>query len=104
MQSDLHRQQVISDAFSTSYDYDPAGNLQQLTRRGYVPETDSYEAIDRLKYGVSGGRLNTVDELLTTPEAALGFAQSSGYGYDAAGNLTSNSSLRGGGEGTRSEV
>ena len=58
---------------------------------GYVPDTDSYEAIDRLKYGVSGGRLNTVDELLTTPEAALGFAQSSGYGYDAARNLTSDS-------------
>ena len=82
---------IISDAFSTSYDYDAAGNLQFLTRRGYVPDTDSYEAIDQLKYGVSGGRLNTVDELLTTPEAALGFTQSSGYGYDAAGNLTSDS-------------
>ncbi len=87
------------DAFSNTYSYDKAGNIQQLMRRGIidmgpgnVPQSDT---IDLLQYtyadidGVSSV-LASVDDGASNPLAQpLGVAAPiNTYGYDGNGNMT----------------
>jgi len=87
------------DAFSNTYSYDKAGNIQQLMRRGIidmgpgnVPQSDT---IDLLQYtyadidGVSS-ILASVEDGASNPLAQpLGVAAPvSSYGYDGNGNMT----------------
>jgi len=86
------------DAFSNTYSYDKAGNIQQLMRRGIVgmsgstPESDTIELLD-YTYAGSGGVssiLASVDDGASNPTAQpLGVAASiNTYGYDGNGNMT----------------
>jgi RHS repeat-associated protein len=79
--------------FNSSYTYDLAGNLLTLKRFGLedptvmVPATSPF-LIDDLDYMYPTGlsRLDSVIDLTGQPQGFI--PQSSGYGYDAAGNLT----------------
>ncbi|HRD82028.1 MAG TPA: hypothetical protein PLL53_14820, partial [Saprospiraceae bacterium] len=45
------------NAYSTSYSYDPAGNIQRLSRRGFVGMSGNapvYDLIDDLHYSYAG--------------------------------------------------
>ncbi len=78
------------DAYQTSYQYDPNGNLKRLTRR------DDNNMIDDLTYGYEGetatllgtNRLDKVDDAVTA--VTVGDFKDQGnnnYGYDRSGNL-----------------
>jgi hypothetical protein len=74
------------DAFSSSYSYDPAGNLISLKRNGWRDAVQDYVLIDDISYAYSGNNsvLTSVQEQTGLPE---GLAASSHYSYDLNGNL-----------------
>lgn len=86
----------IPDAYSTSYTYDPAGNIQTLNRRGFtgmLGNAMQFNDIDSLAYTyVGGSKLDTIYDSITTDSLrAFGYPlQSGAYGYDGAGNITYN--------------
>jgi len=100
MHNTLIRPDVAAEnAYSTSYSYDRAGNIQHLTRRGFVGmngATPVYDLIDDLHYAYAGQApdfssvLQKVNDVVTDPEAQpRGVRLSgSGYGYDGNGNMT----------------
>jgi len=96
------------DAYSTSYSYDRAGNIQRLSRRGFVGmsgNTPVYDLIDDLHYSYAPGanpvlnafssKLQGVDDMVTNTAAQPHgvFLESSGYGYDDNGNMISAGSV-----------
>jgi len=87
------------DAFSTTYNYDAAGNIRQLTRRGLIGmgaiNTLQSDIIDQLNYTYAGNSgvssvLASVEDVASNPVAQpLGVnAPMSGYGHDGNGNMT----------------
>ncbi|MEM9820311.1 MAG: RHS repeat-associated core domain-containing protein [Bacteroidota bacterium] len=85
-----------TNAYSTTYSYDLAGNIKTLTRNGLIETTADemiFGNIDNLKYSYTKSRLNSVLDNVANPDAQpKGFKPtSSNYSYDAAGNLKSDS-------------
>lgn len=92
-----------SDAFSTSYTYDKAGNILSLSRNGFVGLDSTtmepiYVPIDQLSYTYSGGTssiLSSVIDSLPDPDH-LPFGVDApptaplAFGYDANGNAFGN--------------
>jgi RHS repeat-associated protein len=102
MHNSLIRPGLAADnAYSTSYSYDPAGNIQHLSRRGFVGmsgATPVYDLIDDLHYSYANAnpaanafssKLQGVDDVVTDAAAQPRgvFLPSSGYGYDGNGNM-----------------
>ena len=96
----LFTPQMIEGAFSSSYTYDPAGNIKTLKRNGWVEHYEDFRAIDDLTYGyfkngdgVDISKLKTVtDELAQDHPIAQrqGFGRAnseSSYTYDGNGNM-----------------
>ena len=78
--------QQISDAYSTSYTYDLAGNILSLNRNGWIDLQSSipiFGAIDQLAYDLPGQHLLNVTDGITDPTAQpKGFVpQSSDFTY-----------------------
>ncbi len=86
------------DAFSTTYSYDKAGNIQQLMRRGIIGmdgSTPQLDTIDLLQYTYAGSSglssvLASVNDDASNPAAQpFGVAAPlSTYGHDGNGNMT----------------
>jgi len=102
MHNSLIRPGLDADnAYSTSYSYDPAGNIQRLSRRGFVGMSGNapvYDLIDDLHYSYAGAnpaanafssKLQGVADVVTDAAAQPRgvFLPGSGYGYDGNGNM-----------------
>ncbi len=88
---------LTQDAYNTSYKYDLAGNITDLSRRGLIGINNNqpvYGLIDQLEYAYENQRLLSVTEIdIVDPIArAKGFIpEESIYSYDGNGNLTNDS-------------
>ncbi len=95
----------IEDAFSSSYSYDPAGNILSLQRNGWVALDEEFRKIDDLIYNYKTGPggagttslLESVSDQLASGDPIAqpaGFGKSnalSNYSYNANGSLIGDS-------------
>jgi RHS repeat-associated protein len=93
---DLFGSYAYTGGYSTSYTYDPAGNLLTLNRNGRydqpnLPESATYDQIDKLTYKYISGtsKIKTIiDEAGNANAQPFGFPLASAtYSYDGTGNL-----------------
>jgi len=88
---------TASNRYNENLTYDEKGNISTLNRRGYANtgvNTCTYDIIDNLNYTYNSekSRLTSISDVANATYRPYGFSPGSGgvgYGYDANGNLKS---------------
>jgi len=90
VKSDLYNPYLVPDAFSSTYSYDLAGNIQSITRNGWDFDTENFLEIDKLDFNyvpINTSELKTVNDESAQIEGFGKLNQLSTYDYDDNGNL-----------------